>query len=100
MVRTLVFLFLMVITLGVVATPGFAAVGILLLLFLFATAAWWIGLAVATHGHPGEVVARTPHQRFLGPGGPDDPFADTPDEADPAQSEGYEVGSPRTGIPT
>jgi hypothetical protein len=84
MARTIVFLFLGVITLGVLATPGFAVVGVLLLLFLFGAVAWWIGLVVATHGDPGEAVARTPRHRFLGPGGPDDPFADVPFAGEPS----------------
>lgn len=90
MARMLVFLLLSVITLGVLATPGFAVVGVLFLFFLLGTAAWWIGLAVVTHGHPGEAVVRTAHaqHRLLGPGGPDDPFADPVSEVEPEESEG------------
>jgi len=80
MVRTIVFLFLSVITLGVLATPGGAGVGVLLLLLLFGAAAWWMGLAVTTRGAPSEALARTKRHRLLGPGGPDDPFADVPYE--------------------
>jgi hypothetical protein len=83
MVRTLVILLLSVIVLGTLATPGFAGAGVLMLLFLLALPVWWIGLAVTEHGQPGEAVARTRHQRFLGPGGPDDPFADVPFEDEP-----------------
>ena len=78
MVRTIVFLFLAVIALGALATPFFAGVGVLLLLFLLVVSVGWIRLLVATRGQPSGVVLRTPRYRFLGPGGPDDPFADLP----------------------
>jgi hypothetical protein len=84
MARTLVILLLSVIVLGTLATPGFAGAGLLLLLFLLALPVWWVGLTVSEHGQPGEAVARTRHHRFLGPGGPDDPFADAPYEDEPA----------------
>jgi hypothetical protein len=82
MFRTLVFLFLSVITLGALATPGFAGLGVLLLLCLFGAAFWWVALAVTTRGTPSQAVARTKRHRLLGPGGPDDPFADTPYEGE------------------
>jgi len=84
MVTTLVILFLAAIALGALSTPFFAPLGLLLLLFGLVGAIWWIGLLVATRGHPSEVVLHTPRYRFLGPGGPDDPFADVSyaDEAD------------------
>ena len=78
MVRTLVLFLFAVISLGTLATPGLAPVGALLLFATFAAVGWWIWLAVITRGQPAEVVARTPRHRFLGPGGPDDPFADVP----------------------
>src|SRR5262245_33875992 len=84
MLTMLVFLFLAVIALGALSTPFFAPLGMLLLLFGLAGAVWWIGLLAITRGHPSEAVLRTPRRRFLGPGGPDDPFADVPypDEAE------------------
>jgi len=84
MVTMIVFLLLAVIILGALSTPFFAPIGVLLMLFGFAGLVWWIGLVVTTRGQPSEVVLRTPRYRFLGPGGPDDPFADAPyaDEAD------------------
>src|SRR5215475_11737396 len=78
MIRTLVFLLLAVIAIGALATPFFAGIGLLLLLFLFASVIWWIGLAVSTRGRPGELLVQARVHRFLGPGGPDDPFADVP----------------------
>lgn len=82
MFRTIVFSFLTVITLAAFATPGFAPLGMLLLLFLFGGALWWMGLAVTTRGTPSEAIARTKRHRFLGPGGPDDPFAEEPYEGE------------------
>jgi hypothetical protein len=84
MVRTILFLFLAVLALGALATPFTAPLGVLLLLFMLATAVGWVGLVVSTRGEPSEVVLSAPRYRFLGPGGPDDPFADVPyaDEAD------------------
>jgi hypothetical protein len=77
MVRAIAFMLLSVITLGVIATPGLALLGVVLLPFLLLGAAgWWIALAVTTHGRPSQAVVRTSRHRFLGPGGPDDSFAD------------------------
>jgi hypothetical protein len=81
MVRTIVFLLLSLIALGALATPGVAAVGLLLLLFVFGAGTWLIALAVTTRGRPAEAVILGRH-RFLGPGGPDDPFADVPYDED------------------
>src|SRR5262249_44509531 len=75
MVRTILFLFLAFITLGVLATPFAAGVGVLLLLFFPIAFFWWVGLAVTTRGHPNEAILHTRVHHFLGPGGPDDPFA-------------------------
>jgi hypothetical protein len=36
---------------------------------------WRIALAVTTRGHAIDAVAQTQSRSFLGPGGPDDPFA-------------------------
>jgi len=78
MVRTIVFLFLAVLALGALATPFFAPLGVLMLLFLLFLTIGWVRLVVATRGRPSEVVLYTPRHSFLGPGGPDDPFADLP----------------------
>jgi len=60
------------------AAPGLAPFGFLLLLFLFAAAAWWIGFTATTRGAPREALARVQRAELLGPGGPDDPFANDP----------------------
>ncbi|HVU76603.1 MAG TPA: hypothetical protein VHC67_03405 [Gaiellaceae bacterium] len=78
MVRTLVFLLLCLVTLGAMVTPGFAPLGLLMLVFLIGLPIWWAGFAVTTRGYPGEAVAATKRHRLLGPGGDDDPFADLP----------------------
>jgi hypothetical protein len=78
MVRTIICLFLLVITLGALSTPFFAGLGLLLLLFGLMGLVGWIRLVIATRGRPSEVVLYTPRHTFLGPGGPDDPFADLP----------------------
>jgi hypothetical protein len=75
MVRTILFSFFVVILVGVVATPGLGAFALLLVPLAGLGVAWWIGLSAATHGHRTEAVVRTRHRQFLGPGGPDDPFA-------------------------
>jgi len=87
MVTAVVILLLAAIALGALSTPFFAPLGMLLLFFGFIGLIWWIGLIVATRGRPAEVVLRAPRYRFLGPGGPDDPFADVPypDEADESE---------------
>src|SRR5262249_23411860 len=79
MVRTVVFLFLAAIALGALATPFFVGIGMLLLLLLIVAAPlWWIGLAVSPEGPRSRPVAYPRVHRFLGPGGPDDPFAAAP----------------------
>lgn len=50
MTRTVVFLFLAVIALAALGTPFFAGIGVPLLLFVFASVAWWIGLGWSTRG--------------------------------------------------
>jgi hypothetical protein len=76
MVRTLSLLVLGVTALGVVVTPGLAGAALLIVPFAILVAAWWLVLGRATAGHRTEPIVRAPHGRFLGPGGPDDPFAE------------------------
>jgi hypothetical protein len=50
-----------------------------LLIVLFPlTLAWLAWMAVFVANDPGEEIRHVKHHRFLGPGGPDDPFADDP----------------------
>jgi hypothetical protein len=48
-----------------------------ILLFLFALVALlWLGMFLAND--PADEIRATKRHQFLGPGGPDDPFADDP----------------------
>jgi hypothetical protein len=76
MITTLVLSLLAILFLGLVATPGLGAIGLVLLPFIGVAFVWSIGAAAVTHGRPADVVVRTRPGQFLGPGGPDDPFAD------------------------
>lgn len=75
MVRTLFFLLMTVTVVGVVATPGLAAVALVIVPSAILGAVWWTVLGAATHHRRTEAVVRVRHREFLGPGGPDDPFA-------------------------
>jgi uncharacterized membrane protein YqiK len=76
MIATLFFFFLALLAAATFAVPGLAPIGVLLFCFIFASAVWWFGLAVSTRGKPSEALVRTKRHQLLGPGGPDDPFAD------------------------
>ena len=80
MITTVVLFLLAVLFVGVIATPGLGPLGLVLAPLIVVAVVWWIGAAAVTHGSPSDVVLRTKHMQFLGPGGPDDPFAD--EEAD------------------
>jgi hypothetical protein len=80
MITTVVVFLLAVLLVGVIATPGLGALGLVVAPLIGIAVVWWIGTAAVTHGSPSDVVLRTKHWRFFGPGGPDDPFAD--EEAD------------------
>jgi len=75
MVRTIVYFLLATIVLGVIAVPGLAAVGLVLVPFAGAWLIWRIALTVLTHGHPSEAVVQVQRSHLLGPGGPDDSLA-------------------------
>jgi hypothetical protein len=75
MVTTVLLFLFTVLVVGVIATPGLGAFGLMVAPLVGVGVVWWIGLAATTHGHPSDAVVRTKHREFLGPGGPDDPFA-------------------------
>lgn len=75
MLRTLSLLLLVVTAAGVVATPGLAAVGLLLAPLAVLVAVWWIALGAVTDHDRTAAVVRVRHRELLGPGGPDDRFA-------------------------
>lgn len=76
MITTVVLFLLAVLLVGVIATPGLGALGLVVAPLIGVAVVWWIGAAAVTHGRPSDVVLRTKHGQFFGPGGPDDPFAD------------------------
>ena len=50
-----------------------------LILVLFpVTVAWLVWMIVFLANDPDEEIRQVKHHQFLGPGGPDDPFADDP----------------------
>jgi hypothetical protein len=80
MVITIFFFFIALLAAATFGAPGLGAAGILLLLFIPVFAIWWVAVAVTTRRVPSQALARTKRHRLLGPGGPDDPFADIPYE--------------------
>jgi hypothetical protein len=40
--------------------------------------AWFVWMVFFVANDAGDEILRTKHHQFLGPGGPDDPFADDP----------------------
>ena len=78
MVRAIVYFFIAVVALGMIATPGLGAFALVLVPLLGLGFLWRVGLTVATHGHSTEAVARIRTSQLLGPGGPDDSFAASP----------------------
>jgi hypothetical protein len=49
-----------------------------LMLFALFALAWLIWAVLFLANDPAEEIRRTKHHQFLGPGGPDDPFAGDP----------------------
>jgi hypothetical protein len=78
MVRTLALVFLAIVAFALVATPGLGGAALLVVPVAVLVVVWWIALGAATHGHRSEALVRIRHRQFLGPGGPDDPFAGEP----------------------
>jgi hypothetical protein len=75
MIRTVIFFVVAAIVLGLVLAPGLAAVSLVLVPLAVLGFIWRIALAVTTRGHATDAIAQTQSRSFLGPGGPDDPFA-------------------------
>lgn len=78
MVRTIVYFFFAAIVLGVIAVPGLGAFALLLAPLLGLGLLWRIALTVFTDARPVDAVVHTRRRHLLGPGGPDDSFADSP----------------------
>jgi hypothetical protein len=75
MVRTIIYFFFAAIVLGVIAVPGLAAFGLLIAPLAGLGLIWRLALTVTTHGHPSRALVYTRQSHLLGPGGPDDSFA-------------------------
>lgn len=82
MVRTIVYFVFAAVVLGVIAVPGLAAFALVLAPLAGVGFIWRLALSVTTHGHPSEAVVYAKRSHFLGPGGPDDSFADYESNAD------------------
>jgi hypothetical protein len=82
MVRTLVYLFVAIVALGVIATPGLGAFALVLAPLLGLGLLWRTALSISTHGHSVDAVVHTRRSHLLGPGGPDDSFAGYPLDED------------------
>ena len=75
MVRTIVYLFIAVVVLGTIATPGLGAFALVVAPLLGLGLLWRIALTVSTRGRSIDAVVHTRQSHLLGPGGPDDSFA-------------------------
>ena len=97
MARTIVYFVLASIVLGVIAVPGLAAFGLLLVPVAGAWFIWRIALTVVTRDHPSEGVVHVKRSHLLGPGGPDDSFA-VLDEAEYPTEEPARASVTRNGL--
>jgi hypothetical protein len=77
MVRTLVYLFVAVVVLGTIATPGLGAFALVVAPLLGLGFLWRAALTVSTRGRSVDAVVQARQSHLFGPGGPDDSFADT-----------------------
>lgn len=75
MVRSLFYVLLAIIVLGTVAVPGLGAFALLAVPLVVLGLLWRVALTIVTRGRPTDAVGHTRVHHFLGPGGPDDSFA-------------------------
>jgi hypothetical protein len=87
MVRTIVYLFVAIVVLGTIATPGLGLFALVVAPLLGLGLLWRTALTVSTHGRTIDAVVATRKSHLLGPGGPDDPFAASPLDEDEYQTE-------------
>ena len=52
--------------------------GALLMVLIPVVLAWLVWMVFFLANDPGEEIRLAKHEQFLGPGGPDDPFANAP----------------------
>jgi hypothetical protein len=88
MVRAIVYLFVAIVVLGTIATPGLGAFALVAVPLLGLGLLWRTALTVSTHGRSIDGVVHTRQSHLLGPGGPDDSFA-----ASPLDEDGYPTGA-------
>jgi hypothetical protein len=69
LVRTIVYLFVAIVVLGTIATPGLGAFALVVPPLLGLGLLWQIALTVFTHGRPVDAVVHTRQSHLLGPGG-------------------------------
>jgi hypothetical protein len=100
MVRAIVYFFLAIVVLGTIAVPGLGAVALVVAPLLGLGFLWRTALTVSTHGHSIDAVVHTRRSHLLGPGGPDDSFADSSlDEGEyPTQAPARTSVSSRNGF--
>jgi hypothetical protein len=98
MVRTIVYFLVASIVLGVIAVPGLAALGLVLVPLAGAWLLWRIALTVLTRDHPSEAVAHVKRSHILGPGGPDDSFAALDEDEYPTEETARAPVSARNGF--
>jgi hypothetical protein len=75
MVRAIVYLFVAIVVLATIATPGLGAFALVFAPLLGLGLLWRTALTVSTRGRSLDAVAHTRQSHLLGPGGPDDSFA-------------------------
>jgi hypothetical protein len=80
MVRAIEYFLIAALVVGIIATPGLGAISLLLLPLLGLGFVWRSALTVSTRGRPEAAVVHARRSHLLGPGGPDDSFAEPPDE--------------------
>src|SRR3954462_8867980 len=75
MVRTIVYLFVAIVVLATIATPGLGAFALVFAPLLGRGLLWRAALTAPPGGRSLDAVAHTRQSHLLGPGGPDDSFA-------------------------
>jgi hypothetical protein len=100
MVRTILYLFVAIVVLGTIATPGLGAFALVIAPLLGLGFVWRTALSVSTHGRPIEAVVHTRQSHLLGPGGPDDSFASSSlvEDGYPTEASARATASARNGF--
>jgi len=96
----IVYFFVAIVVLGTIATPGLGAFALVIVPFLGLGFLWRTALTVSTHGRSTDAVMHTRRSHLLGPGGPDDSFADSPlhEDAYPTEASARASVNARNGF--